>query len=124
MAHLEELDDDMGGLYQKATNLLTPPHTENAPDSDSIMFDESSGISKQDQKEIIENINQIMQSNKIRVSPELFRIKAKKRGFGFPFLVNLFGLVSLAVGVFILWFLFQQEETNIANPASVVSITG
>jgi hypothetical protein len=106
------------GLYKKATKILSDnsdPHTSNDSNADSIVFDPKSGISQEDQKDIVKNINQIMQSSKIKVSADLFKIKALKRGIGFPFVVNLAGIVILAVGVFVLWFFFQQNEAKIAS---------
>ena len=108
----------MPGLYNKANEILTNNHTLNDAGAGSIVFDEKSGISKEDQKDIIENINQIMQSSKIKAAPDLFRIKARKKGVGFPFLVNLVLLTVLAAGVLVRWYFFQNEETSIASGAS------
>ncbi|MBN2351141.1 MAG: hypothetical protein JXD23_01130 [Spirochaetales bacterium] len=107
----------MSGLYSKATEILNnhDPQTSNDADSGTIMFDPKSGISQEDQQDIIRNINDIMQSSKIKASPDIFRIKAKKKGFGFPIVVNLVALGVMAVVIFILWFFFQKTETSIAS---------
>ena len=108
----------MPGLYNKANDFLAENHTLSDADADSIAFDEKSGISKEDQQDIIQNINKIMQSSKIKAAPELFQIKAKKKGIGFPFLVNLILLSVLAAGVLVRWYMFQSEETSIASGES------
>ena len=107
----------MSGLYNRATEILnnSDPHTSSDGAAGTITFDSKSGISQQDQKDIIKDINQIMLSNKIKVSPDIFRIKAKKKGIGLPFFVNLIALGVTAVVILVLWILFQQTETNIAS---------
>jgi hypothetical protein len=113
-----EKDETVPGLYNKANKILNgnaEPQTLSDADSGVIAFDPKSGISQEDQKDIVQNIDHIMQSSKIKVSPDLFRIKAQKKGVGFPFFVNVAGIVILAAGVFVLWFFFQQNEAKIAS---------
>ena len=107
----------MSGLYSKATEILNnhDPQTSTDAGSGNIMFDSNSGISQEDQQDIIKNINDIMQSSKIKASPDIFRIKAKKKGVGFPVVVNVIALGVMAAVLFVLWMFFQRTETNIAT---------
>ena len=90
-------------------------------DLQGIEFDESSGISEEDQKEILGEIDQIVTDNKIKVTPEVFQIKPQKKGFLFPTLVNVFSLVILAAGIVTLALLFHREETIMIEETSALS---
>lgn len=81
--------------------------------SDEIVFDTQSGISEEDQKEILAKIEQIAQQNRLTVSPEILMVKAPKRGYFFPFLVNLSALIILAVGFLLLSAFFKQSESEL-----------
>ena len=81
--------------------------------SDEIVFDTQSGISEEDQKEILAKIEQIAQQNRLTVSPEILTVKAPKRGYFFPFLVNLSALIILAVGFLLLSAFFKQSESEL-----------
>ncbi len=82
---------------------------------DEIAFDESSGISKEDQDEILTTIELVVQENKIKVSPEIFRLHPQKKGVLFPTLVNVFAIVVLAAGISVLFLLFKRGEARLAE---------
>ena len=84
-------------------------------------FDESSGISADDQKEILVHIDQVVKENKITVTPEVFRINALKKGFLFPALVNVFTLIVLAAGIFTFAMLFRQGEEKLQEAGTVTT---
>jgi hypothetical protein len=75
-----------------------------------IVFDEKSGISIEEQKEILSRINGITDKNRISLSHNIVDVKpgknpvvnAKKSGSLFPLIVNLSALAILAVGGFLL----------------------
>ena len=78
-------------------------------------FDPDSGISQQEQKEIRREIEQVATGSRIQVSPEVFAVKAAKRGVLFPILVNVLAFVVLAAGLALFYFLFQRGETQAAR---------
>ncbi len=83
--------------------------------TDGLSFDAESGISKEDQGDILKTIEDVARQNKITVTAEDFVVKAAKRGVLFPFLVIAACAVGLVVGGAAFYFLFQQGQTNIVR---------
>lgn len=82
-------------------------------------------ISFDEQVEIIGQINEAMERNRIQIRPDTFVYTAKRRGSPIPILINLLALVTLAVGAFVLFRYFQREEQSLIKPpAAVVSAEG
>jgi hypothetical protein len=80
-----------------------------------IAFDADSGITREEQKEIRAEIEKVATSSRITVKPEMFAVKAAKRGVLFPVIVNVGALLVLAVGLALFYFLFQRGETQLAR---------
>ena len=80
-----------------------------------ISFDPESGISPEDQKDILQHIEDVGLQNRIATTPEDFIVKAKKRGVLFPTLVIVAAVVALVAGGAAFYFLFQQGETKIVR---------
>jgi len=80
-----------------------------------ISFDAESGISPEDQKDILKAIDDVGLQNRIAATPEDFIVKAKKRGVLFPTLVIVAAVVALVAGGAAFYFLFQQGETQIVR---------
>ena len=88
---------------------------------DEFALDEQSGISKEDQQEILEEIEKVTEENRISVTPEAMAVKAAKRGFVFPLLVNIFCIVLLAGGGFTLYYFFQRGQTVLMEEGSAIA---
>jgi chromosome segregation ATPase len=104
----------MLGLLAKAANLrksLGLP----SDGRDEFAFDPDSGISREDQKEILQEIEKVATQSRISVSPEVFVVKAAKKGVLFPIIVNAAAIAALAIGLGTFWFLFQRGETQLAK---------
>ena len=82
-----------------------------------LSFDAESGISKEDQKDILQAIENVVTENRIATTPEDFVVKAAKRGVLFPTVVIVAAFVALAVGGAAFYFLFQRGETQIKRGA-------
>ena len=108
----------MSGLFQKALEIRN--HTQEGLE-DEFVLDESSGISKEDQQEILQEIERATQESRISVSPETMAIKAVKKGFLFPLLVNILFVVLLAGGGLALYYLFQRGETGLMEEGSAIA---
>lgn len=80
-----------------------------------LSFDAESGISKEDQKDILRAIENVVTENKIATTPEDFVVKAVKRGILFPTLVIAAAAAALVVGGAAFYLLFQQGETKIVR---------
>ncbi|MGO9308604.1 MAG: hypothetical protein ACLQDL_06230 [Spirochaetia bacterium] len=78
-------------------------------------FDPDSGITREEQKEIRQEIDKVASSSRMKVSPEMFAVKAAKQGVLFPVLVNVGAIVALAAGLAVLYFLFQRGETQASH---------
>lgn len=82
-----------------------------------IQFDPEAGFSKEDQKDVLQSIENVVAKNKITTTPEDFIVKADKRGVLFPVLVVVASVVALAIGGAAFYFLFQRGETQIVRGA-------
>lgn len=102
------------GLLKKAhtvrASLGLPAETR-----DELVFDPDSGISREEQKDIVREIENVATRNRIAVSPTAFAVRAAKRGVLFPILVNLSAIVALAGGLVFLYVYFQRGETQLAQ---------
>ncbi|HOV63950.1 MAG TPA: hypothetical protein PLG43_08735, partial [Spirochaetia bacterium] len=74
-----------------------------------------SGISEEDQKDILIQIDKVAQANRIHVSPELFTFKSKHKGFIFPLLVNILAALVLVSGLYGFSYFFRREEAQITT---------
>jgi chromosome segregation ATPase len=90
--------------------MTTKPDTE-------ITFDKNSGISREEQQEILEKINNITEKNRLSLSAgaeasskksSKWRVKATKSGGLFPVMVNIMAIAALAGGGYALY-LFQGK---------------
>jgi hypothetical protein len=82
-----------------------------------IQFDSESGISKEDQKDVLQEIENVVTKNRIVTTPEDFIVKANKRGVLFPVLVVVSAVVALGIGGSAFYFLFQRGESQIVRGA-------
>ena len=104
----------MPGLLKKARTLRTS-YGLPVDGRDEFVFDPDSGISREDQKDILREIEQVATKNRISVSPEVFAVKAAKRGVLFPVLVNVAAILALAGGLALLYVFFQRGESQLAR---------
>ncbi len=88
---------------------------------DEFVLDEKSGISKEDQQDILQEIEKVSAQSRIAVTPETMTVSAAKKGFLFPLLVNIFFVLLLAGGGFTLYYLFQRGETVLMAEGSAIT---
>jgi len=110
----------MSGLFEKALSLLQKEH-DVAAAGGGIVFDEDSGISKDDQKEILQEIEKSVTQNKLTIGPKAFLIQAEKKGILMPLLVNLLGVFLLLAGGGVLYYFFQRGETTLKGEVAAVA---
>ncbi len=82
-----------------------------------LQFDSEAGISKEDQKDVLQEIENVVTKNRIVTTPEDFIVRADKRGVLFPVLVLVSAVAALGIGVAAFYFLFQRGESQIARGA-------
>ena len=88
---------------------------------DVIVFETSSGISLEEQQEILDGINAA--SNRNRLVSEAVVTEAKKKDYHFPLLINIVALVILGLGSLLLSLLNSQDVQAIRESSSTLGIT-
>jgi len=101
----------MLGLLEKARTLRKSLGL-GGDDREEFAFDPDSGITREEQKEIRAEIEKVASGSRIAVKPEMFAVKAAKRGVLFPVMVIVGAVVVLAAGLALFYFLFQRGETQ------------
>jgi tetratricopeptide (TPR) repeat protein len=104
----------MLGLLSKARHLRTSLGL-SSNEREEYAFDPASGIPREEQKEILLEIEKLAMQSRISVSPEAFAVKAAKKGILFPVIVIVGAIVAAGAGFGIFSFLFQRGETQIAR---------
>lgn len=110
----------MHGLLGKAQQLRARLGLDAREAGEEFVFDAESGISREDQKEILGEIERVARQSRITVTPEALALKAAKRGVLFPIAVNASLLAVLVAGLGGLYLLFQRGESQIAREEAVV----
>lgn len=80
-------------------------------------------ISEEDRKEILSEIEKIAAANRIDVSLDHLNYSPQRNGALFPVLANLGGLILLAAGLYLLFYLFQTESETIRETATPLTAT-
>ena len=94
--------------------------------NEEIVFDASSGISVEEQKEILSKINGIAEQNRSRlsrVSGEKQVIKAKKNSAIFPILFNIAAILILCGGGFFLISFNGKKDAQVREGTTVFNLT-
>jgi capsule polysaccharide export protein KpsE/RkpR len=87
-----------------------------------IEIDTTSGISAEEQRDIIANIDAIAGKNSIGLVPK--KIKARRHGFLLPLFINVIALLALAAGLFALKTFYSQEDASIRSGGELSSVEG
>ena len=107
---LEKAQLKKKGLIKKAENLKNQDVLSTEEHQDVLVFDESIGISKEDQKEILAQIEKIAVSHRISSDDEIWKVKPIKKGWLLPFFVNIFALGSVILGLLFLNISLEQKK--------------
>jgi len=110
----------MKSLLKKAQELRQAVGAE-LIESGAFVFDQASGISKEDQKDILLHIDRVAKSSRILSGPETWKVRPRKRGIALPILVNLAGVVVLAAGLFTLTRIFAPRTGEVASSSVLLS---
>ena len=84
---------------------------------------DTSGISEDDRKDILDQIEKVSRENRLQATPEIFVLKPKKQGLMVPLAVNIGALVVLVLGLLILYFLFRQSAEGLVQNQVVLQST-
>ncbi|MDR2258858.1 MAG: hypothetical protein LBE14_06890 [Treponema sp.] len=84
-----------------------------------FVFDTASGISEEEQREILAGINSIAEKNRRSLSADKAAFSAGKKGRVFPVLVNVAAVFILGGGFFLLSLFHGKEEVRVREGAAV-----
>ena len=92
-----------------------------SPGSDNagFVFDTASGISGEEQREILAGINSIAEKNRRSLAAGKTALPAGKKGSIFPLLVNIIAVLILAGGFFLLLLVHGKEEVRVREGTAV-----
>jgi len=91
-----------------------------------IIFDEKSGISVEEQKEILSQINGIAEQNRSKLSenvPNKAPVTSSKKGIAFPLIVNISAVVILCLGAVLLIALNSRNDAQVRTGKTVYNFT-
>ena len=79
------------------------------------LLTEDASISDEDRREILEDIEEVVNKNRIHISEDLFRIRPLKHGFLLPTFINVLAILSVGAGFFFSarFFEARQETMNL-----------
>ena len=80
----------------------------------------SSDISFDEQIEIIGQINEVLEKNRIKITPDTFAFTPKKQGNLIPLLINVGAMLILLAGSFSLLSYFNREERSLISESAAV----
>jgi DNA repair exonuclease SbcCD ATPase subunit len=108
----------VSGLYQRALFFLNQNEliSQKLPDIDEN--EKSSGISSEEQKEILVQIENLVSKNKIAITDESFVLKANKNGIFLPALINVCAVAVIVAAFFFFQFVSLTQEKKIYLDAS------
>lgn len=87
----------------------------NLPKEEEVLLLDESGITEDEKKEVLDQIDRVVEKNKISVTDELFVTTPVKKGALFPILINVFALVLVAGGVFYAYRVFGTRQANLST---------
>ena len=103
-----------GTQYGQTSDQQTDPSGE-------IVFDTTSGISLEEQQEILAGINAMAGGSRLVTAAPL--VKAKKRGILFPLIVNIGALFLLGLGFALILFFYGNDEQEIRESSAALGLT-
>ncbi len=92
-----------------ANTTISPPGS----DTDSELL-ESAEMSEEDKQEILQEIDKLVERNKIPVTDDLFKLKPRKKGGVFPLVLNLVMLLLVGGGVYFAFRYFDDRQENLS----------
>jgi chromosome segregation ATPase len=90
---------------------------------ETIVFDTTSGISLEEQEEILAGINAMAVGSRLVPEAEELKTAAKKKGYIFPLAVNITAVVLLGLGFLLLSLFHNSGEQQIRESRAVLGLT-
>jgi chromosome segregation ATPase len=97
--------------------------TPREPAETGVIFDTASGISEEEQREILAGIEEAAGEHRLASPPRPLREEAKKRGALFPVLVNIAAVLLLGGGFFALFTFHNQDVSELREGTAELGLT-
>ena len=92
---------------------------------DDLNLSDLEGHSEKEKQEILHEIDQITEQNRLTVTDELFKITPLKKGGTLPLVINILGIIAIVTSFYFTSQYFQeQEQTMATNESSYKSTEG
>ncbi|MCK4514341.1 MAG: hypothetical protein KAU31_03735, partial [Spirochaetaceae bacterium] len=111
----------MSGLLQRAAEYRANQRKLRLIRAESVDGFEELGGTPEERVAIIEQIDQVIDENRVEIGPDTFRVDAKKRGIGLPILVNLIAILLVAAGAYYLIRTFANRENTVVGEATALT---
>ncbi|MCK5674687.1 MAG: hypothetical protein KAH95_15005, partial [Spirochaetales bacterium] len=85
---------------------------------DDIQLSGLEGHSEKEKQEILSEIDQITEQNRLTVSDDLFKITPLKKGGTLPLVINILGIIAIATSFYFTNRYFQEQEQSMAMEES------
>jgi len=92
-----------------------PIYTPQQDQNGDFSFVDDANVTEEDRKEILEQIDHVVETNRIPVTGEMFRLKAKRGGGLFPLLMNVILLALAAGGIFYAFRYFETRQASLSE---------
>ena len=108
----------MSGLLQRAAEYRANQRQLRLVRAESVDGYEELGGTPEERRAILDQIDQVINENRVEIGPDTFRFNAKKRGIGLPLLVNLVAILLAAGGAYYLIQTFADRESGVVGQAT------
>ncbi len=78
-------------------------------------FLKEKGFSPEEQKEILEQIDETVSKSKMPVTPDLFKLSPKKRGVFFPAVINILAVISIGAAIYFANDYFNKRQETLSS---------
>ena len=85
--------------------------------SEEVLSTDESSVTEEDRAEILQEIDKVVEENKITVTSELFELKPAKKGIFLPIFINILALAVIVGGFFLATWYFEQQRESLSTEA-------
>jgi hypothetical protein len=115
----------VNGLLMKAQSLRASSRHLRLVSPEEVRADQNKEISPEEREKILSQIEDAVGRSRMKITPETFLFKARKRGSVLPIVVNAAAVVVLVAGVSLAVLLSRRsEQTIIAAPVTLLTAEG
>ncbi|HEB11384.1 MAG TPA: hypothetical protein ENI06_09260, partial [Spirochaetales bacterium] len=106
----------MGSLLAKAISYNESFSIENNNNPEKAeLSSEDYYITKEEKQVILLDIDNLISKSRTMATDALFTLKAKKKGFLFPVIINIAAIIVIGLGIYLFSELFRVEQKNITQ---------